>query len=873
MKKRKHLPPEKATRFLEWFLKDDLVEEVVGDLEEKFQIKLEQSTPIKAKLNYWIQVIHYLRPFAIRTNIFSNLNPFFMWQHHLKISWRTLIKHKGFSIINIGGLAIGMTVAMLLGLWVHSEISYDKNFENLDHIAQVIQHRTIGDDIQTWYTMPFPMGDELELNHKHHFKHVVKSSYTNPFNLEYKGEKFLKSGDIIQSHGIEMLAPKMLHGNWKALEENNSIILNRSLSKTIFGSENPIGKTITFENEFPLKVTGIFEDFPEHSSYSISKYFVSWDIYLKVNEWVKNIGNPWGNNSFLLMVQKKSDKSFAEIRSKMKDVLLNKVKDDQGAFTSRPQLDFLPLKDWYLNASYTNGVQNGGRLQYVWLFGLIGIFVLLLACINFMNLSTARSEKRAKEVGVRKAIGSKRSQLIYQFFMESILVSVIAFILSLSLVQLILPWFNEIADKTISLSWNYPLFWIGGLGFALFTGLLAGSYPALYLSSFNAIKALKGTFRIGRFATIPRKILVVIQFSVSIALIVGTVLVYQQIQYGQDRPLGYAQNNLVYLRMNEGNIRPKYQVIEQELKASKAVTEMAFSTAPVTRVWSTNGGLNWTGKDPDLGTDFPFTGVSHDYGKTVGWEFIKGRDFDINKSTDSTAIVVNEAAIRFMQLENPIGEVIDLGDEKLTIIGVTKDMVIESPYRPIRPHYYYIPGDRGRIVHLKLNPDFAAKDAIRQIETTVKEHIPKARMAIKFVDEDYNKKFHSENRVATLSGIFSLLAIFISCLGLFGLASYMAERRNKEISIRKILGASILNLWGMLSKDFVFLVLISFLIAIPIAYYFMYGWLENYEYRIDISWKVFVFSGIGALMLTLCTVSFQAIKAATANPVNALKQE
>ncbi len=534
------------------------------------------------------------------------------------------------------------------------------------------------------------------------------------------------------------------------------------------------------------------------------------------------------------------------------------------------------MKDWHLRSGWQNGVQAGGQIEYVRMFTVIGIFVLILACINFMNLSTARSEKRAREVGIRKTVGSARYQLTAQFLCESLLVAFIAFFLALILAQLLLPWFNGVADKQMHIPWSKPGFWLTCLSFTLVTGLLAGSYPALFLSSFQPVKVLKGTFKTGRLAGLPRKILVVAQFTVSVALIIGTVIVYQQIQYTKNRPAGYDRNGLVMIEMISPDFYGKYDVLRSELKQKGAIVEMAESSSPLTAIWSSNGGFYWEGKDPDLTTDFATFFVTHEFGKTVGFEMAEGRDFSRDFATDSSAILINEATARFMNLEDPVGKTIRWEHgvvRDFTIIGVVKNMIAVSPFQPVKPAVYLMDYENVSWMDFRLNPDKSVKESLAIMEDVFKRVIPSAPFDYKFADEEYAAKFSQEERVGKLAGFFAVLAVLISCLGLFGLASFVAEQRTKEIGIRKIVGASVFSLWQLLSKDFVLLVLVAGGISIPLAYYYLHGWLQGYDYRISIEWGVFAWSVAGAMLVTLLTVSFQTIRAAVANPVKALRTE
>ena len=448
-----------------------------------------------------------------------------------------------------------------------------------------------------------------------------------------------------------------------------------------------------------------------------------------------------------------------------------------------------------------------------------------------------------------------------------------AFVVALLLVQLSLPWFNEVADKKMSVLWSNPIFWLLGLGFTMLTGIIAGSYPAVYLSSFEPVKVLKGTFRVGRFASVPRKVLVVLQFTVSVTLIIGTIIVYRQIQFSKNRPIGYSRDGLMMIQMKSPDFYGKFDVLRTELKNAGAIVELAESSSPLTAVWSNNGGLTWQGKDPNLDADFATIWVTHEFGKTVGWQFKEGRDLSRAFSTDSSALVINEAAVKFMGIKNPVGTVVRWGDKDYKVIGVIKDMLMDSPYEPVKQSIYLLSYENVNWINLKLNPSKSASESIAKIESVFKKLIPSAPFDYKFADSEFAAKFKTEERIGKLATFFAVLAIFISCLGLFGLASFVAEQRTKEIGIRKVLGASVANLWQMLSKDFVLLVIISCFIATPIAYYFMNEWLQKYDYRSEIAWWVFAASGMGALVITLLTVSYQAIRAALMNPVKSLKTE
>jgi putative ABC transport system permease protein len=794
-----------------------------------------------------------------------------MIRNYLKIAWRNLLKNKVFSLINIGGLAVGMGVAILIALWVYDELSFNKYHANYDHIAQVMQNQTWNGEIGTQEANPAALGEEIRNLYSSDFTHVLQASWNFNHTLTYGEKMFLKPGSYFEPGVADMLSLKMLHGSRDGLKEMNSILLAKSVAETYFGNDNPIGKVLRLDNEVDVKVTGVYEDLPYNTSFRDLTFILPWSLYLSQNQWVLEMDDPWDSNFTRTFAMINEQADMNKVSAKIKDVKLNKVSIDDRRYN--PMMFLHPMSKWHLYSDFKNGINTGGRIDNVWLFATIGIFVLVLACINFMNLSTARSEKRAKEVGIRKAVGSIRNQLIMQFFSESVLIAALAFVLSVLLVFLILPYFNGVADKKMDLPWSDPLFWITGIAFSLITGLFAGVYPALFLSAFQPVKVLKGTFRVGRYASVPRKVLVVLQFTISTTLIIGTMIVYKQIHHAQNRPIGYSKDGLISIPVT-GPINEHFDAVRTELISNGAIVDMAESGSPTTAVWNTNGGFDWEGKDPEQAVDFPNNAVSVDYGKTIGWKIIQGRDFSRDFASDSSAFILNEAAVKFIGFKgDPIGQTIHWNNRPFTVIGVVKDLLVQSPYQPVRAAMWHLSGGMENVFLLRINPKSSVKDALSKIETVFKRVNPAVPFEATFVDEEYARKFGNEKRIGELATLFAILAVFISCLGLFGLASFVAEQRTKEIGIRKVLGASITNLWRMLSQDFVVLVMISSVLAIPLAYYFISEWLKQFEYRTNVSWWVFILSIAGAITITLLTVSYQAIKASLMNPVNSLRTE
>ena len=793
-----------------------------------------------------------------------------MFQNSLKIAWRNLLKNKVTGFINIVGLAIGMAVAIMIGLWINDELTFNRYHKNYDRLAQMHLHQTFNDKTGTSQAVSLPTEQTLRNEFGSNFEHIALASWNFDHVLVRGEKKLLREGMSVQPEFPKMFSLNLLSGNYEeVLKEPNSILLSETLANAFFDDEDPMGKTIRFDSQTDLKVTGVFEDLPHNTQFrsvNYAQFFVPWEHYKAQNNWVKNSQENWGNHSFQLFAQIAEGTDFEDISAKIKD--MEKAHSPEGD----PAYFLFPMSRWHLYSNFEGGVNTGGRIQYVRLFGIIGVFVLLLACINFMNLSTARSEKRAKEVGIRKTIGSMRGQLIGQFLSESLVVTVLSLVLSIALVQISLGWFNIVADKELSLPLANPVFWTMLLGFALFTGLLAGSYPAFYLSSFQPLKVLKGTFKTGRAAAIPRQVLVTMQFTVSVALIIGTIVVFQQIQHAKNRPIGYDRESLIQTYSNY-ELDDKNEVLRDDLLKTGAVEEVAHSSGPITNIWSNQIGFEWEGKDPESLPTFGTTACSYEFGKTVGWEIKKGRDFSREFSTDTSALILNEAAVELTGIDDIVGKTIRWDEKPFQVVGVIKNMVMESPWRPIKPTIFFIDPTWVSFHTIKLKPGYPVQDALASVQGVFENIAPNSPFEYQFVDEVYDEKFQSEERIGKLARVFAFLAIFISCLGLFGLSAYVAEQRTKEIGIRKVLGASVANLWAMQSKGFVSLVLLSCLIAVPIAWYYLENWLTDYVYRIELGWSVFAVAAVLALVVTLLTVSFQAIKAALTNPVKSLRSE
>ncbi|WP_343306791.1 ABC transporter permease [Chitinophaga niabensis] len=792
-----------------------------------------------------------------------------MIKNFFKVAYRNLLRNKGFSVINITGLAIGMSAAILILLWIQDELSYDEFHENKDRIYEVWNRVPFDGKLSLWNSVPSPLGPALEKDIPEVERAVRVVSYEGLLSVGDK--KIVKSGQMVDTGFLQMFSFPMLEGDPStALNEVHSLVLTESTAKALFGNEEALGKIVKLENRDNFTVTGIVKDPPSNSRFDF-EYLLPM-AYKKYGEG-QDLG--WSDNSTPTYVILRPNASFATVSAKIKD--LKQRYDGGEAKELKWEYLIYPLKRWHLYSSFTNGEEdNNGRIGFVKLFAIIAGFILLIACINFMNLSTARSEKRAKEVGIRKSIGAQKSSLISQFIGESVFLALLAGIIALLIVQVSLPAYNKLTDKALFINYGNIYTWIAFVGFILFTGLLAGSYPAFFLSSFQPVKVLKGTFKKANALVTPRKVLVVLQFTFAIVLIICTIIVKQQIDYARDRKIGYNKDHLVYHFMT-GDIPKNFELIKNELISSGIARSITRTNSPITDRWSDGWGQSWEGKDPNDKTSFDRFLSDEDLGNTVGLQFVQGRDFDLKKfPTDSTGLIINESALKVMKFKDPIGKVVgDLGID-WHIVGVVKDFILTNPYEPINP--LLICGAKSRfmtfqVMQIKLNGGNATDKNLGRAEAIFRKYNPEYPFDIKFVDQAYAKNFEREKLQGTLAALFAGLTIFISCLGLFGLATYMAENRVKEIGIRKILGASVTGITTLLSKDFVKLVLISLLIATPLAWWGMDKWLQNYSYRVGIEWWVFALAGALSVLIALLTVSYQSIRAALGNPVKSLRAE
>ncbi|EZH72489.1 ABC transporter permease [Aquimarina atlantica] len=786
-----------------------------------------------------------------------------MLKNYLKIAWRNLLRNKSFSVLNIVGLSIGLAVTALIVIWINFEIGIDQFHDNKDRTYQVYNQYPVDGEIWTWNSTPKIMASAIQKDYPE-VEHIARVNWDSDF-LFAKGDKRINGrGKIVDPDFLKIFSFPLLEGNLETvLDDVNSVIITESFAKKVFGNEPAVGKTVKVDNADSFMVTGILKDLPSNTAFEFD-FLMPW-AYLKQRG---SDDKYWGNNSIATYVMLKKEVDYTLFSEKIKNLRKKYDKDSPEMVTY-----LYPFTRSWLYSNFENGEEIGGRIDIIRMFGIIAAIILIIACINFMNLSTARSEKRAKEVGVRKVVGARRLTLVSQFLGESILISFIAAVFALILVLVALPTFSTLVEKPLSLDLTNLGFWGSTLGVICFTGLLAGSYPALFLSGFKPSSVLKGTFMKSNTGVTPRKVLVILQFSAAIILITSSIIVSQQLKKVQDRQMGYAKNNLIY-SVIQGDSEKNYSLIKEELLASDAVTSITRTSSPVTEGWSNSWNFEWKGKDKENKRIVQRFAADENIKETLGIEIVAGRDFDLYKyPTDSTAAIINESAVALMNFDEPIGQIVKDNGIEWHIVGVAKDFVLDSPFQRIQP--MVIEGAKAgfNVIHIKLNKTGSTSENLANVEAVFKKYNPEYPFEYQFIDQEYARKFDSEKRTGQLVSMFTLLTIFISCLGLFGLASYMAENRIKEIGIRKVLGASVRSITTLLSLDFIKLVLVSIVLAVPISWYFMNNWLEDFDYRVNISWQTFVLAGILALAIALVTVSYQAIKAATTNPIKSLRTE
>jgi predicted permease len=786
-----------------------------------------------------------------------------MLRNYLTIALRNLLRNPAYSFINIGGLAVGITSSVLILLWVMDELSFDNFHTNRPQLHQVWIHATFSDRISSYESLPLPIYQYLKTADSR-IRNSAVTDWGSNHLIAAGTQKFMKRGHFVSPEFLTMFKFPLLSGDAsQVLNEPTAIVISQRLATALFGTTDPLNQLIRIDNQNDFKVSGILQDVPFNSSFQFD-FLLPWSVYAQM-DWVKQSETQWDNESFPIYALLAEGVRAEEVNPVIEKILTEKNPD------SKRQLFFHPMADWHLRSTFRDGKPASGAGDYVTLFAAIAAFILIIACINFMNMATARSERRAREVGVRKAIGSRRIELINQFLGESFLIVTLATLIAMVLIELSLPFYNNLVSKHLSIDYSQYQVWLSGIILILVVGLFAGSYPAFYLSSFNPAKVLKGKLLVGTQGATPRKVLVALQFLVAISLIGGTVVIYQQISLVKDRPIGYDKENLMMVSSND-ELGKHYQALKEELVQSGVAISVTGSASPITAIYGNNT-VEWPGMPQDQQIIFSRVTTDYNYTKTMGIKVLEGRDFSPAFKSDTAAMLLNQAAVDVMGLTNPVGAQIGLWSRKWTVVGVVENILMASPFRDVPPGFFLLQPAWLEVVTIRLNKSEDLAASIRTVEGIFRKHNPTYPFEYSFVDDDFNKKFASIEMIGTLTNLFAFLALFITGLGLYGLAAFTAEQRTKEIGIRKVMGASTLSIVRLLSRDFANLVFFGFIIAAPIAWWGLNRFLERYDYRVTIQWWVLPAAGVMALLLVLVVVATQAARAAQANPVESLRSE
>lgn len=797
-----------------------------------------------------------------------SINPFIMLRNYFKIAFRSLFKNRLYSILNISGLGVGFAAAIIISFWVMSELEFNTYNRNYNKLGLLWKNLQYNGSINTTESNPVPLAELLRSEYGQYFDEVVVSSFGGEQSLKYKEATAIKRGYFMQKGGHKILDLDLVKGSPNFPLDPTSILLSEKTASALFGKENPINKIVNLSAKANLKVVGVYKNFPVNSTFRNVDFYADFEAFANMEEWVRNSKTMWGENSFPVYVKLASNADFATVSDRITKVLQPHTDDK-----SQPEVFIHPMSKWRLYPGFENGKAIGSGLITLIIFASIGILILLLAIINFVNLVTARASIKAKEIGVRKAIGSSRRGILQMVYTEVAVLVFIAGVSGLLLAEFFTGWFNALTAIKIQIDITNPFFVLKFVGVLALVTILAGVYPALYLSSFSPIKILKG-LKIGSGKEVFfRKSLVVFQFTISIVMLVAMIVISEQLKHGMNRPIGYDKNRLIQIIKSTPGLRGHFWAMREQLLASGAVEEMAEMNTPLTENWHNQSGISWRGKPQNSSESFGEVIVTPEFGKTVNWKIAEGRDFSRQYKTDTAAVIINKSAAKLIGFKKPLNEYIEYSGNRYTIVGVAEDIIFDSPYDNAKPTVFFMRLANAPFITLKLSKNLSVNEAVSRIEKIVKGFDQEATLNIKFADSELESKFWREKRALEMISIFSFIAIFICCLGLFGLATFTAERRTKEIGIRKVLGASVLGITGLLSKDFLKLVCIALIMAGPIAYYFMHKWLQGFVYRIEMEWWIFAIAGALSLAIAFLTVGYQSIKAALMNPVKSLKTE
>jgi putative ABC transport system permease protein len=787
-----------------------------------------------------------------------------MIQNYLKIALRTFNKNPVFSIINVTGLMIGLVSSILIGLWVADELSWDYFHMNKERLYRVYLNGKDDKGVFTQMAIPLPLWEEFKTNEPG-IEYVAPTNWGWSVLLTVGEKKLQKNTYFVGEDFLKMFSFELAQGaKENQLHDPSTLVITESTARDIFGAEDPIGKIVRISNSIDLTVSGVLKDPPGNSSFKFS-CLIPFQVYITTDAGVKRSLTNWNNNSYNLYVQFQKDADPQEIENRVRDIIKKR-----SAEKTDFEVTFLPMERWHLFDEFENGKSVSGDIVYVRVFSIVAIFILVIACINFTNLATAQSQHRAKEVGIRKSIGSARKNLITQFLMETVLMAAIAFALAIAVVELALPFYNSILKRNLEIDYFNPTVWMCAILIISITGLMAGSYPAFYLSSFRPVAVLKGVISEGTKSALARKFLVTSQFFFSIVLVLATIITYLQLKHLKDRPTGYDQRNL--LMVWAGDITKHHPAMKRDLLEQNLATAVATSSSPITNIYSYQGDFTWSGKRESQRNNIATISVGYRYSEATGTKILEGRDFHEDYN-DSSSVVLNEAAVSYMGLKDPVGAIITSDGEKYTVIGVLENAVMTNPYGESEPTAFFFDPRWANEMLIRLPSDKNTSEVLQGIAKIYAKYNPDSPFGYRFADQEYAKKFASTEMIGKLSNLFASLAIFISCLGLFGLAAFTAERRTKEIGIRKVLGASASGLVALLSKEFTLLVLIAFCIAAPLTLWQANEVLNTFAYRVTISWWIAPVTGLSALLLAVLTVSTQSFRAASRNPVKSLRSE
>lgn len=785
-----------------------------------------------------------------------------MFKNYLKIAWRNLWRNKGYSALNIFGLAIGITCASLILLWVEDELSFDGNFQKQDQVYYVPTNQLYEGEWRTFFqATPGPLAKVI----KDEIPGIVGSSRTMGEDLLFEvGEHSInKYGRFADPDFLDMFSLSFLEGKLEnAFNKPDAIVISQETATHLFGEGTSVlGQVIRVNNDTNFIITGVFENLPTNVSYWFD-WVAPFERLAADRPWMSEYGNLFSDT----FVELSPQADFETVDTKVRKIILVKTGDDET-------VAFLhPMKDWYLRSNFEGGKPVGGQIVYLRLFALIAIIILLIACINFMNLSTARSEKRANEVGVRKVLGSGKGALISQFMAEALITAIFAAVVSVLVLMVLTPQFNSLIEKQLEFRLFDATHLLSLLGITLVCGLLAGWYPAFYLSSFKPVEVLKGVRSKQGSASIIRKGLVTVQFTVAIVFMISTIIVYQQVNHVKSRDLGFQKENLIKLPVN-GDVIKNFDPIQQDMIASGMIENIGLNNSEVLSGGNNGSGFEWPGGTDTEDVLISFRYISSGFFETAGMEIIEGRRFSDDIDNVNNNILVTETFAKLMGNGSALGKTVRRDDDSYTVIGVVKDYLYGDMYGTSDPVMFFNHHGDARFLYIRTKPARTISETLTTIENVMKKYNPAFPFEYEFVDDAFNARFRSEKLIGNLSKIFALIAIIISCLGLFGLTAYTAEQRKKEIGVRKVLGSSVSDIVRLLSKDFMRLVLLAILLAIPLAWWAMQNWLESFAYHIEVNWLVFAIAGLAAVSIALLTVSFQAFKAAVANPVKSLRTE